>query len=465
MLRCQRASTYLQSVLPVKGSRTGKPAASLNSPGVDPEQALLGAMLASKDSVAGVTGVLDARDFYAPKHATIFQAICDVYFGSGSVDVELVSERLGELDRHSQVGGQEYLREVLLKACAAKDIEAYADHVRGSGMLRRMEQAGSQLVAGARAAEPTEADDVFDAAMRSLAAVARARPDDGCMPLGDAMEGALDEIEGISSRSGQMSGVPTGFADLDSLTQGLHPGDLIVVAGRPAMGKSTLALDLARSCSIKHGLASVIFTLEMRRNEVIMRLLSAEARVALHHIRSGNMTDDDWGRLARRMGEVSAAPLFIDDSPDLTFTQIRARVRRLRERYDLRLAVVDTINLMTYGTRPFDTRYLEISEIARCLKQLAKELEIPIIAVSQLNRGPEQRPDKKPMVADLRDAGTIEDNADIVLLLHREAAYEVESPRAGEADFIVAKHRNGPTATVTVAQQGHYSRFVDMQQG
>jgi replicative DNA helicase len=201
----------------------------------------------------------------------------------------------------------------------------------------------------------------------------------------------------------------------------------------------------------------------MRRNEIAMRLNSAEARVALHHMRSGNMTDDDWARLARRMGEVSAAPLFVDDTADLTFTQIRARCRRLRRKHDLRLAIVDTINMMTYGTRPFDNRYLEISEIARCLKQLAKELGIPIVAISQLNRGPEQRSDKRPMLHDLRDAGTLEDNADVVVLLHREAAYEAESPRAGEADLIVAKQRQGPTATITVAHQGHYSRFVDMQ--
>ncbi len=226
---------------------------------------------------------------------------------------------------------------------------------------------------------------------------------------------------------------------------------------------STLALDFARSCSIQYGLPSVFFSLEMGRNEIAMRLLSAEARVALHHMRSGNMTDDDWTRLARRMPEVSAGPLYIDDSPNLSMMEIRAKCRRLKQRNDLRLVVIDYLQLMTTGgSRRPESRQQEVSEMSRNLKLLAKELEVPVIALSQLNRGPEQRTDKKPMVSDLRESGSIEQDADMVILLHREDAYEKESPRAGEADLIVAKHRNGPTATITVAFQGHYSRFVDM---
>jgi replicative DNA helicase len=224
---------------------------------------------------------------------------------------------------------------------------------------------------------------------------------------------------------------------------------------------STLGLDLARSCSIKNGLTSVIFSLEMSRSEITMRLLSAEAKVALNHMRSGHMSDEDWARLARRMGEVADAPLYIDDSPNLTMMEIRAKARRLRQRNDLRLVVVDYLQLMTSGKR-VESRQQEVSEFSRSLKLLAKELEVPVIAISQLNRGPEQRQDKRPMLSDLRESGAIEQDADMVLLLHREDAYERESPRAGEADLILAKHRNGPTSTVTVAFQGHYSRFVDM---
>jgi replicative DNA helicase len=224
---------------------------------------------------------------------------------------------------------------------------------------------------------------------------------------------------------------------------------------------STLALDLARAASVKAGLTSVIFSLEMSRNEITMRLLSAEARVPLHSMRTGQMSEDDWTRLARRMSEVVDAPMFIDDSPNMSMMEIRAKCRRLKQRHDLRLVIVDYLQLMSSPKR-VENRQQEVSDLSRSLKLLAKELDLPVVAVAQLNRGPEQRSDKRPLLADLRESGSIEQDSDVVILLHREDAYEPESPRAGEADFIVAKHRNGPTATVTVAFQGHYSRFCDM---
>jgi replicative DNA helicase len=227
---------------------------------------------------------------------------------------------------------------------------------------------------------------------------------------------------------------------------------------------STLALDLARAAAVKHGQATVMFSLEMSRNEITMRLLSAEARVALHHMRTGQLGEDDWTRLARRMSEVVDAPLFIDDSPNMSMMEIRAKCRRLKQRHSLRLVIIDYLQLMS-SSRRVENRQQEVSEMSRSLKLLAKELDVPVVAVSQLNRGPEQRNDKRPLLSDLRESGSIEQDSDVVILLHREDAYEPESPRAGEADLIVAKHRNGPTAVVTVAFQGHYSRFVDMAPG
>jgi replicative DNA helicase len=255
--------------------------------------------------------------------------------------------------------------------------------------------------------------------------------------------------------------VPTGFADLDELTNGLHAGQMIVVAARPAMGKSTLALDLCRAASIHNNLASVFFSLEMTRSEITMRLLSAEARVPLNHIRNGKMSTEEWERLARHVAKVSSAPMFIDDSPNMTMMEIRAKARRLKQRHDLKLMVIDYLQLMTSGKK-VESRQLEVSEFSRQIKLLAKELEIPVIALSQLNRGPEARADKRPMMSDLRESGSIEQDADMVVLLHRDDVYEKESTRPGEADLIVAKHRNGATRDITVAFQGHYSRFVDM---
>jgi replicative DNA helicase len=235
------------------------------------------------------------------------------------------------------------------------------------------------------------------------------------------------------------------------------------VADDIVVHNSTIGLDLARSAAVGHGLSSAIFSLEMSRNEIAMRLLSAEAGIALNHLRGGTMGEGDWNKLARKMGTVSEAPLFIDDSPNLTMMEIRAKCRRLKQRHDLRLVVIDYLQLMSSGKK-VENRQQEVSEFSRSIKLLAKELEVPVVAISQLNRGPEQRTDKRPMISDLRESGSIEQDADMVLLLHREDAYERESPRAGEADIILAKHRNGPTATVTVAFQGHYSRFVDMAQ-
>ena len=242
--------------------------------------------------------------------------------------------------------------------------------------------------------------------------------------------------------------------------------DGLFLAGRSMIPthNSTLALDLARAAAIRNGLTTVIFSLEMSRNEITMKLLSAESRVPLHTMRTGQMNDDDWTRLARRMSEVAEAPLFIDDSPNMSMMEIRAKCRRLKQRHDLRMVIVDYLQLMTSPKR-VENRQQEVSEMSRMLKLLAKELDVPVIAISQLNRSPEQRNDKRPMLSDLRESGSIEQDSDLVILLHREDAYERESPRAGEADMIVAKHRNGPTATVTVAFQGHYSRFVDMAPG
>lgn len=239
----------------------------------------------------------------------------------------------------------------------------------------------------------------------------------------------------------------------------------LYLAGRTMIPthNSTFGLDILRSAAIHHRMTSVMFSLEMGRNEITMRLLSAEARIPLQNMRKGTMREEDWTRLAQTMGDVSEAPLFIDDSPNMSLMEIRAKCRRLKQRHDLKLVVIDYLQLMTSGKR-VESRQQEVSEFSRAIKLLAKELQLPVIALSQLNRGPEQRTDKKPAMSDLRESGSIEQDADMVILLHREDAYEKESPRAGEADFIVAKHRNGPTDTITVAFQGHYSRFVDMAQ-
>ncbi len=424
------------------------------------EQSVLGAMLLSKDAIADVVETVREADFYRPAHQTIYGTVLDLYGRGEPADAVTVAAELTRTGEISRIGGATYLHTLMSLVPVAANASYYGRIVREKAILRRLVEAGTRIVSMGYAGTG-DVDLTVDRAQAEVYDVTDRRASEDYLPLRDIMGDALNEIEAIGNRGGEMIGVPTGFADLDALTNGLHPGQLIIIAARPAIGKSTLGVDIARTASIKHGLASVIFSLEMSRNEIVMRLLSAEAQVPLHHMRSGTMSDADWAKLANKMGVVSEAPLFIDDSPNMTLMEIRAKCRRLKQRHDLRLVVVDYLQLMTSGKR-VESRQQEVSEFSRSLKLLAKELEVPVIAISQLNRGPEQRVDKRPMLSDLRESGSLEQDADMVVLLHREDAYERESPRAGEADFIVAKHRNGPTATVTVAFQGHYSRFVDM---
>ena len=780
------------------------------------EQSVLGGMMLSKDAIADVIEVLRSTDFYRPAHEIVFDAVLELYGRGEPADAVTVSDELTKKGSLSRVGGAPYLHTLISSVPTAANAGYYARIVRERAVLRRLVEAGTKIVQLGYATTGGDVDDLVNAAQSEVYAVTERRTSEDYLPIGQLIEPTVDEIEAAGHRGEGMIGVPTGFADLDRLTNGLHPGQMIVLAARPAIGKalaldtvlptptgwttmgevqvgdqvigadgrptrvvaatdvmderpcfevhfsdgslivadaehqwltddraarrsaqeakqrpggkrravaavrttteiaatlrcatkdarlnhsvattapltlpdrdylvqpytlgawlgdgtsaaaqitsadpeivvrleadglvvspidgrqryslrlpahavaehgtvagrlrtigvlgnkhipvgylrgserqrrdllaglldtdgtvaptglvqftstslrlagdvrelvvslgyrcgvsrrvvrgaspassvavtisfstddvvfwldrkqrahkergqriltrrgsrlitqvrptdsvpvrciqvdaddhlylagpsmipthnSTMGLDIARSASIKHGLTSVIFSLEMSRTEITMRMLSAEAKIPLQKLRQGRLEDSDWTKMARTMGELSDAPLFIDDSPNMSLMEIRAKCRRLKQRHDLKIVIIDYLQLMSSGKR-VESRQQEVSEFSRALKLLAKELEVPVIAISQLNRGPEQRTDKKPQMSDLRESGSIEQDADMVILLHREDAYERESPRAGEADFIVAKHRNGPTATITVAFQGHYSRFVDMAQ-
>ncbi len=306
-----------------------------------------------------------------------------------------------------------------------------------------------------------EAGELVNIAQTEIYQVSGGVDSDDYVPLTEAVGEAVDEIEAARGSSGELLGVPSGFAELDQLTNGFHRGQLVLVAARPALGKSTLALDFARAASIKHSLPTIVFSLEMGRAEIAMRLLAAEASIPLQKMRKGMIEQRDWTTIASTRGRIDEAPLYIDDSPNMSLVEIRAKCRRLKQRVGLKMVVIDYLQLMSAGKK-VESRQQEVSEFSRALKLLAKELQVPVVALSQLNRGPEQRADRKPQLSDLRESGSLEQDADVVILLHRESAYEKENPRAGEADFIVAKHRNGPTDTITVGFQGHYSRFADM---
>jgi replicative DNA helicase len=428
------------------------------------EQSVLGGMMLSKDAIADVVEVLRPGDFYRPAHQLVYDCVLDLYSRGEPADAVTVAaelERRGELRR---VGGAPYLHTLIATVPTAANASYYAEIVAEKATLRRLVEAGTRIVQlGYSGAEGADINEVVDRAQSSIYEVTERRMTEDYVALEELLQPTMDEIDAIASRGGTSLGVPTGFADLEAVTNGLHPGQMIIVAARPGIGKSTLGLDFARSCSIAQRMTSVIFSLEMSRTEIVMRMLSAEAKIRLQDMRGGRMTDDDWTRLARRMSEVSEAPLFVDDSPNMTMMEIRAKARRLKQRHDLKLVVVDYMQLMTSGKR-VESRQQEVSEFSRQLKLLAKELEVPVVAISQLNRGPEQRTDKRPMLSDLRESGSLEQDADMVILINRPDAFERDDPRAGEADLILAKHRAGPTATITVAHQLHYSRFTDLAQ-
>ncbi|MFT4214255.1 MAG: replicative DNA helicase [Microbacterium sp.] len=427
------------------------------------EQSALGGMLLSKDAVADVIETLRGTDFYVPKHELIFEAILSLYSHGEPTDVVAVTDELIKTGELQRAGGADYLHTLTSIVPTAANAGYYASIVNERALLRRLVEAGTRIVQMGYNGQG-EALDLVNNAQAEIYSVTGAERAEDYVPLPVAVDAAMDEIEAARGRDGQMTGIPTGFSGLDQLTNGLHPGQMVIIAARPAMGKSTLALDFARAAAIKSDMPTIFFSLEMGKSEIAMRLMSAEGAVPLQSMRKGTLDSRDWTTIASVRGRINDAPLYIDDSPNMTLVEIRAKCRRLKQRVGLKMVVIDYLQLMTSGKR-VESRQQEVSEFSRALKLLAKELQVPVVALSQLNRGPEQRADKKPALSDLRESGSIEQDADMVVLLHREAAYERDSPRAGEADLIVAKHRNGPTDTITVAFQGHFSRFTDMAQG
>ncbi|MCP3820107.1 replicative DNA helicase [Streptomyces sp. A3M-1-3] len=426
----------------------------------DAEQSVLGGMMLHPNAILEVLDILDSEAFYQPAHELVFNAITALYAKGLPVDPITVTNRLRETGDLERAGGINAAFNLVNATPTAANASYYADIVREKALLRGLVRAGTSIAQLGYAGG--DANESADAAQTTLNTAVQVRDDSDSALIGDDFEDVVGELEELQ-RNGQAMGVPTGFTDIDSLTHGLHPGQVIIIAGRPAMGKSTLAVDMIRACSIRHGRPSVLFSLEMSRREVQHRIMSAEARIGLHHIRGGTMTDSDWTRLAQRLPDVTAAPLTIDATSGQTVMQIKSRCRKLKQRGGLDLVVIDYLQLMTSGSsRRQENRQQEVSDMSRNVKLMAKELEVPVVILAQLNRGPEQRQDKKPMVSDLRESGSLEQDADLVILVHREDAYDKESPRAGEVDLIVGKHRNGPTATITVANQLHYSRFVDM---
>ena len=424
------------------------------------EQSVLGSMLLSKDAVGDVSEILRGTDFYKPANETIFDVILDLYAKGEPADPVTVAGELSRAGDLQRVGGAGYLHTLVSMVPTAANATYYAQIVRERSLLRGLVSAGTRIVQLGYAEAGGDVDGLLDSAQAEVMAISEKRGGQDYVSLNDISEQVLAELNDIASNKGKLAGVPTGFADLDRLTQGFHPGQMIIVAARPGMGKSTIALDFCRQAAIHNQTTTAIFSLEMSRSEIAMRLLSAETGVWLQKMRSGEMNSQDWTQVSKRIGEISSAPLFIDDSPNMTMSEIRAKCRRLKQQHNLGLVVIDYLQLMSSG-KAVESRQQEVSEFSRSIKLLAKELEVPVIAVAQLNRGVETRSDRRPMLSDLRESGSLEQDADVVMLLHRPEAYDPDD-RPGEADVIVAKHRNGPTDTIRVVFQGAQARFANL---
>ncbi len=422
---------------------------------VHAEQSVLGGMLLSKDAIGDVAEVLRSADFYRPAHELIYDAVIDLFSRGEPVDAITVADEMTKRGSLQRVGGQAYLHELIQAVPTAANAGYYATIVAERALLRRLVEAGTRIVQLGYGQGEGDVEEIVNRAQAEVYAVADKRGTEDYVRLGMTFEEVLNEIESASGRTDEMTGVPTGFTELDDLLHGLHKGQMIVVAARPAVGKSTFGMDIARSAAIRHGLPAAFFSLEMSRTEISMRVLAAEGSMSLQDLRKGTIADAGWQKLAKVVARIEHAPLFIDDSPNMSLMEIRAKCRGLRQQHGLRLVVIDYLQLMSSGKK-VESRQQEVSEFSRALKLLAKELEVPVIAISQLNRGPEQRTDKRPQMSDLRESGSIEQDADVVILLHKDRE------REGEGDVLVVKHRNGPTKDLVLGFQGHYARFANM---
>jgi replicative DNA helicase len=438
-----------------------EPAAQAPPADLAAEHSVLGSMMMFTDGVEEITLRLRTGDYYLPKHQAIHAAIVDLAAAGRPVDPIAVCaelERRGELARF---GGPGYIHGLTAAAGTVGAALWHADIVREKAERRAL---GAAYLRGVQALRDGELRAVEVAAFveADVAGATEGRDAAEHLLIGDTLDAYEGELKETQTH-GPRRGVRTGFADLDGLTGGLHPGQLVLIAARPAVGKSVLAVDIARQAAVRDGLPVVFYSLEMSLREITNRLFAATGRIALHHLgRKGGMTPEDWGRWQTARTALHRAPLAIDADPARTVADIHAACRRAKRRTGLSLVIVDYLQLLQSGRRTVENRQVEVAQMSRQLKLMAKDLEVPVVVVAQLNRGPEMRHDKRPMVSDLRESGALEADADVVILLHREDAYDKASPRAGEADLIVAKNRSGPTASITVASQLHYARFVDM---
>ncbi|WP_181461357.1 replicative DNA helicase [Arcanobacterium haemolyticum] len=428
---------------------------------IDAERSVLGGMMLSKDALADVSEMLDAQDFYRPAHATIFTVVISLFGAGQPADAITVAAELQRQGKLEQVGGRAVLHDLVSSVPTAANASYYATIVHEQAMLRRLVETGTRIAQLGYTTDGGDVAELLNLAQSEVYSMSDSKTSNEYASLYEIIPGLVEELEMNSARDGQLAGLSTGFHDLDKVLLGLRPNQMIIVAARPGMGKTTLAMDFCRHIAIQENKPVAFFSLEMNRNELAMRMLAAESEVWLSKLISGELEQRDWERISRTLERVNQAPLYVDDSPNLTMMEIRSKARRMRQQHGIQLIVIDYLQLLTSGGRSPESRQQEVSEFSRSIKLLAKELEIPIIAIAQLNRETERRDSKKPQVSDLRESGSLEQDADVVILINRPKDRD-EMGALPPAQVIVGKNRSGPTSDdIELEFQGSLTRFAN----
>ena len=427
---------------------------------VEAEQAVIGSMLTDKDAVVSSIEVLKEDDFYREDNRLIYSAMLNLYNRAEPIDLITVKSELETMGKFEQVGGFEYLTELPEKVPTTANAVKYIKIVEEKSQLRNLIKTANEIIE--LGYDPTEdVDTIMEGAEKKIFNLAQDKNQKGYAPIKDILVDSITQLEELYNRKQHITGVPTGFADLDYRTAGLHGSELILVAARPAMGKSAFALNIATNAALRGNAPVAIFSLEMSKEQMVNRILCSEAMVDSNKVRTGKLEDEDWGKIAEAIGPLSESGIYVDDTPGISVMEIRAKCRKLKLEKNIGLVVIDYLQLVQGSGKRNASREQEISEISRSLKILAKELNVPVIALSQLSRAVEQRPDHRPMLSDLRESGAIEQDADIVMFLYRDDYYNEDSEKKNIAEVIIAKHRGGSTGTVDLGWLGSYTKFVN----
>ena len=425
------------------------------------EQSVIGSMLMDREAIMAASEIIDSADFYQHQYGILFETMLELYNEGTPVDLITLQDRLREKDVPPEISSLEFAKDLLSSVYTSTNVRQYAQIVYEKSILRKLIKE-SEETANICYLGKERVDDIMEDTEKRIFSLLQKRNTGDFVPIKDVVLNALDKIELASKNRGSVTGIPTGFIDLDYKTSGMQPSDLILIAARPSMGKTAFVLNIAQHMAFKNDVTAAIFSLEMSKEQLVNRLFSLESKVDSQSIRTGNLSDDDWAKLIESAGIIGRSNLIIDDTPGISVSELRSKCRKYKLEHNLGIIIIDYLQLMT-GSKRSDSRQQEISDISRSLKEVARELSVPVIALSQLSRAVEQRPDHRPMLSDLRESGAIEQDADVVMFIYRDDYYNKDSEKKNIAEIIIAKQRNGPIGTVELVWLPNYTKFANMQ--